>query len=298
MFQPPALVESEVFASVPAGLRRVGQVDEWSRVNGGAPAAGCFLEGPCFDAAGNLHVVDIPFGRVLRFDPQGACTLVAEYDGWPNGLKIRPDGSMLIADYRNGLMALDPLTGQVTRLLGHRHSEHFKGLNDLVLAGNGDLYFTDQGQTGLHDPTGRVYRLTAAGRLDLLVGNVPSPNGIALNAAGTVLFVAATRGNNVWRLPLMADGSVSKVGCFVQLSGGVGPDGLAMARGDHLAVAHLGLGGVWLFDRRGLPLCFVRSCGSDLVTNIAFGGKDHDILYMTDSGTGSILRAKVPLPPV
>jgi len=28
------------------------------------------------------------------------------------------------------------------------------------------LYFTDQGQTGLHDPTGRVYRLTAGGRLD------------------------------------------------------------------------------------------------------------------------------------
>ena len=35
-------------------------------------------------------------------------------------------------------------------------------------ASSGDIYFTDQGQTGLHDPTGRVYRLSPEGRLDCL----------------------------------------------------------------------------------------------------------------------------------
>ena len=73
----------------------------------------------------------------------------------------------------------------------------------------------------------RVYRLRATGQLDYLLANVPSPNGIVLDVAERVLFVAATRGNEGWRVPLQADGGVSKVGRFLTLSGTSGPDGLA-----------------------------------------------------------------------
>ncbi len=70
---------------------------------------------------------------------------------------------------------------------------------NLFFAANGDLYFTDQGQTGLHDPTGRVYRLRGDGRLDLLIATVPSPNGLVTNLAENQLYVAVTRANAVWR---------------------------------------------------------------------------------------------------
>jgi gluconolactonase len=50
----------------------------------------------------------------------------------------------------------------------------FKGLNDLHFASNGDLYFTDQGRTGLQDPTGHVYRLSAQGNLDTIVATPPA----------------------------------------------------------------------------------------------------------------------------
>lgn len=167
-------------------------------------------------------------------------------------------------------MQLDPETGRVTTLLDRRWSERFKGVNDLVFASNGDIYFTDQGQTGLHDPTGRVYRLRATGELDLIVGNVPSPNGLVLDSAEHILYVAATRGNCIWRIPLMPDGTASKVGIFIQLSGGLaGPDGLAMDIEDNLAVAHAGLGAVWLFSRIGEPLYRIRSCEGLATTNVA-----------------------------
>jgi sugar lactone lactonase YvrE len=65
-------------------------------------------------------------------------------------------------------------------ILGHRNSESFKGVNDLTFDDEGNCYFTDQGQTGLHDPSGRVYRLRANGILDLVMGGIPSPNGVAL----------------------------------------------------------------------------------------------------------------------
>jgi gluconolactonase len=63
----------------------------------------------------------------------------------------------------------------------HCQSESFKGCNDLTFARNEDLYFTDQGQTGVHDPSGRVYRLTAGGNLVRLIDNCPSPNGLVLD---------------------------------------------------------------------------------------------------------------------
>ena len=112
--------------------------------------------------------------------------------------------------------------------LERRNSERFKGVNDLVFDSRGNLYFTDQGQTGLHDPTGRLYRLRRDGRLDLLLANVPSPNGVALSADERVLYLGVTRGNAVWRVPLVDDGSVAKVSAFFTSYGPSGPDGLAM----------------------------------------------------------------------
>ncbi len=90
-------------------------------------------------------------------------------------------------------MLLDPESGSVTPFLDTAGSEGFRGVNDLTFAGNGDLYFTDQGQTGLQDPTGRVYRLRPSGELTCLIDTVPSPNGIVIDTAMKSLFVAVTR---------------------------------------------------------------------------------------------------------
>ncbi|HMI00680.1 MAG TPA: SMP-30/gluconolactonase/LRE family protein, partial [Bradyrhizobium sp.] len=163
---PPRLIGTEVFSSMPDDYRRKGVRTDWADANRPGQPTDCFIEGPSFDAEGNLYIVDIPFGRIFRIAPDGAWSLVVEYDGWPNGLKINPDGRILVADYRHGIMEFDARAGRMTPVLTARNSESFKGCNDLHIADNGDIYFTDQGQTGLHDPTGRVYRLSHTGRLD------------------------------------------------------------------------------------------------------------------------------------
>ena len=55
-----------------------------------------------------------------------------------------------------------------------------------------------------------------------------SPNGLVLDPSESVLFVAMTRDNAVWRMPFMKDGSVSKVGRFCSMFGPSGPDGMTM----------------------------------------------------------------------
>ena len=296
MYAPPQNIETEVFARLPDKFRRKDPDNPWAIVNRRGVPVDSFLEGPSFDRDGQLYVVDIPYGRIFRVSPGGEFTLVTEYDGEPNGLKIAKDGRIVITDYKHGLMTLDPNSGKVSPLLQRRWSESFKGVNDLVFARNGDIYFTDQGQTGMHDPTGRVYRLRVDGTLDLIVNNVPSPNGLVLNGSEHILYVAATRGNCIWRVPLMPDGTASKVGIFVQLSGSLGgPDGLAMDQDDNLAIAHAGLGAVWIFSRIGEPLYRVRSCEGLTTTNVAYGGPDNRTLYITESESGTILQAQLPV---
>ncbi len=295
LFSPPPVITAEVFARVPDALRKPGRC-AWGDANNGMRPTECFLEGPVFDREGNLYVTDIPYGRILRVDATGKFELIAEYDGWPNGMKIHKDGRIFISDYKNGILALDPSTGKISEVVTHRASESFKGVNDLYFADNGDLYFTDQGQTGLQDPTGRVYRHTAAGRLECLLDTVPSPNGITLNGAQNLLLVAVTRGNCIWRAPILADGSLSKVGLFIQLSGGIGPDGIAIDEHDNVAIAHAGLGGAWLFSRQGVPLAFVKSPLGEFTTNLAFGGPERRDLYIVESGSGTIVRARMDVP--
>jgi gluconolactonase len=253
----------------------------------------CFIEGPSFDASGNLYIVDIPFGRIFRISPDKKWSLVVEYDGWPNGLKISRDGRILVADYRHGIMELDARAGRMQKILTSRNSESFRGCNDLHLAGNGDIYFTDQGQTGLHDPTGRVYRLTAGGKLDCLIDTGISPNGLVLDPAEAVLFVAMTRDNAVWRMPFMKDGSVSKVGRFCSLFGPSGPDGMTMDKAGRLFVAHASLGHVFVFAPNGECIARIKSCAGQSCTNVAIGGSSSDRLYITESVTGTVLVADI-----
>ena len=276
---------------MPDKYRQTGVRSLWADVNQGGRLADSFLEGPVFDAQGNLYVTDIPFGRVFRIDPQGEWALVAQWDGEPNGMKFLDAKQLLVTDYKNGLVVLDIDSGQVRPFLERRNSERFKGVNDLVFDSKGHLYFTDQGQTGLHDPTGRVYRLAPDGRLDMLLSNVPSPNGIVLSNDERFLFVAATRGNCVWRMPLLADGSVSKAGQFFTSYGPSGPDGLAMDERARLLVANPGLAYVWVLGPRAEPEVVLTGQAGASITNLAFGGPDRRTLFCTDSTHGHILRA-------
>jgi len=198
-----------------------------------------------------------------------------------------------VADYMHGLMELDAKAGHIKPILTARNSESFRGCNDLHIAPNGDVYFTDQGQTGLHDPSGRVYRLTPDGRLDCLIDTGISPNGLVLDPGETVLFVAMTRDNAVWRLPFMKDGSVSKVGRFCSLFGTSGPDGMTMDASGRLFVGHASLGHVFVFAPNGELIARVKSCAGANCTNVAIGGAKKDRLYITESATGSVLVADI-----
>ena len=121
-FAPPPSLSTTVFTRlpdrfrqprVPLGPRRI------EAVRRSIPS----LKDPASISAGRLYVTDIPFGRIFRISPEGDWEQVAEYDGWPNGLKIHQDGRIFITCYKRGLMLLEPDSGTVTPFLETAGSE-------------------------------------------------------------------------------------------------------------------------------------------------------------------------------
>ncbi|ALM85912.1 gluconolactonase [Bordetella sp. N] len=295
-FAPPAELETTVFARLPENLHAARSDNEWVAGQPLGSPTKSLLEGPSFGPEGLLYCVDVLNGRILRVSAQGEFEVLAQYDGWPNGLKFHQDGRIFIADYKNGIMEFDARMGQVKPYVVRFNLERFKGVNDLFFAANGDMYFTDQGLTGWHDPTGRLFRVRPDGQVACLLDNLPSPNGLVMDRDETALYVAVTRANAVWKVPLLRNGTVGKVGTFIQLSGGGGPDGLALDERGGLVIAHVGLGSVWVMDTAGEPTFRIRSTVGRHTTNVAYGGPDLQTLYITESESGTILTARLPVP--
>ncbi len=298
-FAPPPTLPTKIVTRLPDRFRKPVR-NEWSDINRNGHAVDAAFEGPCFDAQGNLFIVDIPYGRIFRINGDqmndAGWDLITQYDGWPNGMKVHPDGRLIVADYRNAIMRIDQSTGEVTRHLRTLLTEGFKGPNDLTLHPDGSILFTDQGTTGLHDPTGKVWRIHPDGRLDCLVHNGPSPNGLVLNKAKTHLYVAMSRSAQVWRFMLRNDATVTKAQCFTQMPGGTnGPDGLAVDEYDRLFICDPAHGCVWVLNAIAEPCFRIVSCAGRTTTNCAFAA-DGRTLFITDSETSSILACEVPPP--
>lgn len=282
-------LRAESWSPLPTKLRRDGQRCDWSAANGRGLPVGSFLEGADLARDGTLYCVDIPFGRIFTVSPAGTWDVVAEYDGWPNGLKVQADGRLLVADCKNGLVEIDVASGTPSMLLTHRLSQNFLGLNDLQIADDGAIWFTDQGQTGLHDPSGRVYRWDCKGVPQCVLDRLPSPNGLRVSADNSELFVGVTRDNAVWRAPLRGDFQPTKVGRFAMFYGPIGPDGLDVDAEQRVWVCLPGGDAVWVLSPRGEVLMRVRFPAGASPTNLVLD-EEHGLAYFTCAGAQAIFR--------
>lgn len=95
----PPVIQAEIVLRIPDSLRCTGQPTDW-RSGSALPASDIFLEGPTYVRSGDLYLTDIPYGRILKIDAHQKVTECVRYDGEPNGLVVREDGCMVVADYK------------------------------------------------------------------------------------------------------------------------------------------------------------------------------------------------------
>lgn len=282
-------VQANAFTALPEALRHRGAPSRWARQARPGQELHSFLEAPVFDADGNLWLVDVAFGRLFRIDPDGHWDTVCTYEGEPHGIAPLDDGSFALSDHRLGLLRFDPGSDDMTVLCPPPTGEGFRGLNDIARASNGDLWFTDPGRSSLSDPTGRLFCLAAgADTPRRVLDNIPYPNGVAFSPDGRHVYVAATRANAVWRLDsALPDHGVPMTGLFVQLSGGLGPDGLAMSPDGYLAIAQAQAGRAYLVDPAGDVTVQVDTPGGPWTTAVAFD-RTGQTLVIVEARSGTV----------
>lgn len=292
---------AEVWSSVPDSLRD-NQLTAFAAHQNSQKAAHSFLEGPVV-VDGKLYVVDIAHGRIFAIDLETKeWSTVVQYEGQPNGMAWHPKRKqLLIADRIRGLVGLDPNSGKLDFILESFHGQPFLGPNDLVVAADGSVVFTDQGMTGIHDPSGRVYSYNfETKKTEILLRNCPSPNGLLFDKAEKVLFVCMTRDNAVWHAPVFPDGNLIRCGRFTSYYGLGGPDGMTLDSEGNLFVCVVRTGIIFIHKADGTPLARIlmpEGLGS-AVTNLTWssnedgGDGEGDRLYITESTSGTILTVK------
>lgn len=295
MFNAPPVIQTKLLARLQDKFHVHG------RVSGRYEGRPFYLEAPALARDGTLYFSDIPGGRIFQLTPDGEISLFLEYAGEPNGMKIHKDGRLFVADYQRGIIAIDPVTKTIEAIVERVSNERLRGPNDLTFAQNGDIYFTDQGNSDISRSHGRVVRARVDGQVEILLDNIPSPNGLVLSPDEKFLYLAVTRSNAIWKAPLVVppglkpNTAVGTTGVFIQMSGGTGPDGMAVDEAGNIVVAHTGLGCLWVFSPLGEPLYRVQTCAGLSISNIVYGGPDRKTLYITESATGSILTADMPI---
>jgi sugar lactone lactonase YvrE len=99
-----------------------------------------------------------------------------------------------------GIFTLDPFTNETKPILNNYYGQRFNGPDDLVIASNGDIYFTDplygsktnltQSPPVLHQQTYRFRPSTGA--VSVVEADIGIPNGIALSPDEKTLYITDT----------------------------------------------------------------------------------------------------------
>lgn len=262
---------------------------------------GGLIEGPVW-LDGSLYVSyfgggTLPSGSILRYAPATGLTPVVA-DSRTNGLAPDPSGFVFAAAYGTGEVVRIADDGTRTPVASSYGGSRFNAPNDLVVRGDGTLYFTDPqwlAPMPFPQPVFGLYRVTPGGEVVLEDGSQENPNGITLSPDESWLYAGTPSG--LVRYAVAADGSLGPAQPFAAAAGIGGVDGLAIdCAGNVYATVHTA-GHVRVIAPDGTPWGTITVAAS--VTNAAFGGDDGRTLFITagDPAAGdSIYAAELLLP--
>jgi sugar lactone lactonase YvrE len=141
-------------------------------------------------------------GKVVRIDPDGTVTMIADTHGRPVGIARAPDGRLIVADGIKGLLAIDD-EGRIETLYAGATDEPLGFADDLDIARDGTIYFSDASSKFGPDgylldmlearPHGRLLKHDLAkGETSKLLGDLHFANGVALSQNEDFVLVNET----------------------------------------------------------------------------------------------------------
>jgi gluconolactonase len=270
---------------------------------------------------------DIPSNSIRTVEPDGKVSIWLQPSGYrgsdaygkepgTNGMTLDEKGRLTVAGHAaRSIMRFESMDphGTVTILADSYQGKKLNSPNDVVYGRDGSLYFTDP-PYGLRtqsdqDPQKElafngVYRIPAAvaqkpgtpprrAKLQLLIRDLPRPNGIAFSPDYKWLYVADSGVKKWMRYPVKSDGTVGEGSLLLDASGDMHAgscDGMKVDLKGNLYAT--GPGGVWILSPEGKHLGTIRT--EKATSNVAWGGANGTTLYITTSGAIYAINTLIP----
>ena len=261
-----------------------------------------WAEGPVWVPELNaILFTDVPENKMYRWDNANGLSVYLDPSGYTgiapndiksgaNGLILDPKGNLVIAQHGDRRIAMveKPLTqpGSFKTIIAEYDGKRFNSPNDLILAKNGDLYFTDPpyGLKGDGDPLKEiakngVYRLDTKGKVTQVYSGLNRPNGLAFSPDESVLYVAnSDPKRNLWLSFSLDNGVLKNKKTFFDATSKKGKglaDGLKVHSKGYVFAT--GPGGVLIFTPKGKHIGTIKTEVAS--ANCAFNA-DESTLYI------------------
>jgi gluconolactonase len=277
---------------------------------------GAWTEGPVWWADANcLLFSDIPNHRVLRWcADDGRVSVYDAASNYANGHTRDREGRILRCEHGTRAIVRRELDGSRRVLADNYQGKRLNAPNDLVVAGDGAVWFSDptyginsdyEGTRAAPELPTRVYRLDMDGQLQVMIEDMVQPNGLCFSPDGRILYVADSGGDpdrlqpdgtlqpangstlgprHIRHFAVGECGQLSDKGVLADLSPGL-PDGIRCDSAGRIwsscawgGAAH---NGVRVYQPDGGLLATLHL--PEVVSNIEFGGAKRNRLFITAS---------------
>lgn len=236
------------------------------------------IEGPSFDKAGNLYVVnfrqDGTVGRINTKDGSGEVFVTLPEGSIANSIQFARNGNMLLADFKgHNILQVDMRTRKVSVYV---HHPLFNQPNDICINKKGQLFASDP---NWKSGTGQLWRIDKPGQAVLLNGHMGTTNGIALSPDERILYVNESVQRKIWKFAVDGRGNISGKTLFAEFPDH-GFDGMKCDKAGNLYVTRYGKGTIVVLSPAGEQLREIPLKGKSC-SNLVFGGEDGKTVYVT-----------------
>lgn len=229
---------------------------------------------------GRLYWVDIPTGRLFRYDPRTAhheqCL-----EGEPiGGFTIQADGALLLFMARGAVRIWRE--GFVKTILEEIPEERATRFNDVIADPEGRVFC---GTMPTPERLGRLYRLDPDGHLTLLLEDIGCSNGLGFTPDRKGLYYTDSRRHVIYLFDYdQATGAISNQRIFVRTPEGEGvPDGLTVDAEGYVWSARWDGSALYRYAPDGREVLRIPFPAKK-VSCPTFGGEDYGDLYVTTAG--------------
>lgn len=258
-----------------------------------------WAEGPVWNAAGDyLLWSDIPQNRIYQWVPDLGVRVFSHDSRNANGQTLDSDGRRIVCEHLTRSVVRFGHDGQREVLADGHRGRRLNAPNDVVVAADGAIWFTDPTYGILCDYEGQraepeqdgcfVYRIDpATGEVSARITAMVKPNGLAFSPAGDLLYVADSSASHdenghrhVMEFAVAAGGGVGGGRVLARVSAGV-PDGLRVDEFGNLWVTSAI--GVEVFAPDGTALGSINL--PEPAANLCFGGAKGNRLFIAASSS-------------